>query len=63
VTIQHDEVVFLHYHLTNAEGEVIESSRGSDPLTGGVLYLEHPFPNFLRCCDLLGAFWSGERRG
>lgn len=33
MTIQHDKVVTLHYHLTNREGEVIESSRGSEPLT------------------------------
>jgi FKBP-type peptidyl-prolyl cis-trans isomerase SlyD len=33
MTIQHNRVVTLHYHLTNAEGEVIESSRGSEPLT------------------------------
>jgi FKBP-type peptidyl-prolyl cis-trans isomerase SlyD len=33
MTIQNDKVVTLHYHLTNAEGQVIESSRGSDPLT------------------------------
>lgn len=33
MTIQNDKVVTLHYHLTNAVGQVIESSRGSDPLT------------------------------
>jgi FKBP-type peptidyl-prolyl cis-trans isomerase SlyD len=33
MTIQHNKVVTMHYHLTNAEGQVIESSRGSDPLT------------------------------
>jgi FKBP-type peptidyl-prolyl cis-trans isomerase SlyD len=33
MTIQPNKVVTLHYHLTNAEGQVIESSRGSDPLT------------------------------
>lgn len=33
MTIQNDKVVTLHYHLTNMEGQVIESSRGSEPLT------------------------------
>ena len=33
MTIQNDKVVTLHYHLTNTEGQVIESSRGSEPLT------------------------------
>ena len=33
MSIQHDKIVTMHYHLTNAEGQVIESSRGSDPLT------------------------------
>jgi FKBP-type peptidyl-prolyl cis-trans isomerase SlyD len=33
MTIGPNKVVTLHYHLTNAEGQVIESSRESDPLT------------------------------
>ena len=33
MTVQNDKVVTLHYHLTNTEGQVIESSRGSEPLT------------------------------
>jgi FKBP-type peptidyl-prolyl cis-trans isomerase SlyD len=33
MTIQNDKIVTMHYHLTNAEGQVIESSRGSEPLT------------------------------
>jgi FKBP-type peptidyl-prolyl cis-trans isomerase SlyD len=33
MTIENEKVVTLHYHLTTAEGQVIESSRGSDPLT------------------------------
>jgi FKBP-type peptidyl-prolyl cis-trans isomerase SlyD len=33
MTIQNNKVVTMHYHLTNTEGQVIESSRGSDPLT------------------------------
>jgi FKBP-type peptidyl-prolyl cis-trans isomerase SlyD len=33
MTIEHEKVVTLHYHLTTAEGQVIESSRGSAPLT------------------------------
>lgn len=47
MSIQNDKVVTLHYHLTNAEGEIIESSRESDPLiylhgTGSILAsLEH----------------------
>ena len=34
MTIQKDRVVTMHYHLTNTDdGEVLDSSRGSDPLT------------------------------
>jgi FKBP-type peptidyl-prolyl cis-trans isomerase SlyD len=33
MTIENERVVTMHYHLTNADGQVIESSRGSDPLT------------------------------
>jgi FKBP-type peptidyl-prolyl cis-trans isomerase SlyD len=33
MTIQNDTVVTIHYHLTNADGEVLDSSRGSEPLT------------------------------
>jgi FKBP-type peptidyl-prolyl cis-trans isomerase SlyD len=33
MTIGNEKVVTLHYHLTNADGQVIESSRGRDPLT------------------------------
>ena len=33
MTIENEKVVTLHYHLTNADGQVIESSRGRDPLT------------------------------
>jgi FKBP-type peptidyl-prolyl cis-trans isomerase SlyD len=33
MTIENKKVVTLHYHLTNADGQVIESSRGRDPLT------------------------------
>ena len=31
--IQNDKVVTMHYHLTNADGEVLDSSRESEPLT------------------------------
>ena len=31
--IQNNKVVTMHYHLTNADGEVLDSSRGSEPLT------------------------------
>ena len=33
MTIENEKVVTVHYHLTNADGQVIESSRGRDPLT------------------------------
>lgn len=34
MTIQKDKVVTMHYHLTNTDdGQVLDSSRGSDPLT------------------------------
>ncbi len=34
MTIQNDKVVTMHYHLTNSDdGQVLDSSRGSDPLT------------------------------
>ncbi len=33
MSIEKDKVVTMHYHLTNSEGEVLDSSRGSDPLT------------------------------
>jgi FKBP-type peptidyl-prolyl cis-trans isomerase SlyD len=33
MTVENEKVVTVHYHLTNADGQVIESSRGSDPLT------------------------------
>ncbi len=33
MTIQQDKAVTMHYHLTNADGQVLDSSRGSDPLT------------------------------
>jgi FKBP-type peptidyl-prolyl cis-trans isomerase SlyD len=33
MTIQQAKVVTMHYHLTNAQGEVLDSSRGSEPLT------------------------------
>jgi FKBP-type peptidyl-prolyl cis-trans isomerase SlyD len=33
MTIENEKVVTLHYHLTTAEGQVIESSRESAPLT------------------------------
>ena len=33
MTIATQKVVTVHYHLTNADGQVIESSRGRDPLT------------------------------
>ena len=33
MAIENDKVVTLHYHLTNAAGQVIESSHGSEPLT------------------------------
>ena len=33
MTIENQKVVTVHYHLTNAAGQVIESSRGRDPLT------------------------------
>jgi FKBP-type peptidyl-prolyl cis-trans isomerase SlyD len=33
MTIQKDKVVTMHYHLTNSDdGQVLDSSRGSDPL-------------------------------
>ena len=31
--ITNDQVVSIHYHLTDSEGEVIDSSRGKDPLS------------------------------
>jgi FKBP-type peptidyl-prolyl cis-trans isomerase SlyD len=31
--IQNDKVVTMHYHLTDPDGQVLDSSRGSDPLT------------------------------
>jgi FKBP-type peptidyl-prolyl cis-trans isomerase SlyD len=33
MTIENEKVVTLHYHMTTAEGQVIESSRGGTPLT------------------------------
>ena len=33
MTIENGKVVTVHYHLTNADRQVIESSRGRDPLT------------------------------
>ncbi len=34
MTIQNDKFVTMHYHLTNSnDGQVLDSSRGSDPLT------------------------------
>lgn len=34
MTIQNDKVVTMHYHLTNSDdGQVLDSSRGSEPLT------------------------------
>lgn len=34
MTIQKDKVVTMHYHLTSADdGQVLDSSRGSNPLT------------------------------
>jgi len=33
MTIQNDKVVTMHYHLTDPDGQVLDSSRGSDPLT------------------------------
>ena len=34
MTIQKDKVVTMHYHLTNSDnGQVLDSSQGSDPLT------------------------------
>ena len=34
MTIQNDKVVTMHYHLTNTDdGQVLDSSRGSNPLT------------------------------
>src|SRR5262249_4354452 len=33
MTIENQKVVTVHYHLTNAAGQVIASSRGRDPLT------------------------------
>ena len=33
MTIQNNKVVTMHYHLTNADGEVLDSSRGSEPLS------------------------------
>jgi FKBP-type peptidyl-prolyl cis-trans isomerase SlyD len=33
MTIQKDKVVTMHYHLTDPDGQVLDSSRGSDPLT------------------------------
>ena len=33
MTIQNDKVVTMHYHLTNADGEILDSSRESEPLT------------------------------
>ena len=31
--IEHHTVVTMHYHLTNAEGQVLDSSRDDEPLT------------------------------
>ncbi len=34
MTIQKDKIVSMHYHLTNTnDGQVLDSSQGSDPLT------------------------------
>lgn len=33
MTIQQEKVVTMHYHLTNAQGEVLDTSRGNEPLT------------------------------
>jgi FKBP-type peptidyl-prolyl cis-trans isomerase SlyD len=33
MTIQNNKVVTMHYHLTNTEDQVLDSSRGSTPLT------------------------------
>jgi FKBP-type peptidyl-prolyl cis-trans isomerase SlyD len=33
MTIEHQKVVTVHYHLTSMDGQVIESSRGREPLT------------------------------
>ena len=33
MTIQNDKVVTMHYHLTDSDGQVLDSSHGSDPLT------------------------------
>ena len=33
MTIANEKVVTMHYHLTKADGQVIASSHGSDPLT------------------------------
>jgi FKBP-type peptidyl-prolyl cis-trans isomerase SlyD len=34
MTIQKDKIVTMHYHLTNSDdGQVLDSSRGNDPLT------------------------------
>jgi FKBP-type peptidyl-prolyl cis-trans isomerase SlyD len=33
MTIQKDKVVTMHYHLTDPDGQVLDSSRDSDPLT------------------------------
>ncbi|MDP6946552.1 MAG: FKBP-type peptidyl-prolyl cis-trans isomerase, partial [Myxococcota bacterium] len=32
MNIEKDHAVSIHYHLTNDEGEVIDSSQGKDPL-------------------------------
>ncbi len=34
MTIEKDKVVSMHYHLTNSDdGQVLDSSRGAEPLT------------------------------
>ena len=33
MTIENEKVVTMHYHLTKADGQVIASSHGRDPLT------------------------------
>jgi FKBP-type peptidyl-prolyl cis-trans isomerase SlyD len=54
MTIENEKVVNLHYHLTTADGQVIESSRGGAPLTylhgAGTLLasLEHALTGFRR---------------
>ena len=33
MTIQNDKVVTMHFHLTDSTGQMVDSSRGNDPLT------------------------------